>query len=318
MSLATLVPGAPLISEVVDVGSLALDPLRFYTFATAIGFGLMGLVIAALRLAVAWTPYRTWVLMLPVIFAALWLGPPWWAALVAVLSIYAVKEFAKATGLYRERVFVLVLYVAIIAMNLFAAVPHYGFFMVAPLWAVAALTLIPIVRNRTEGMLQAFALSVVGVVYFAWFLAHLTYLMQAPTGLGYLIYVVLATQFNDALAFLFGKKLGRHRWTVISPNKTVEGSLFALATSIALAFLNWGIAFPHLPWFGVLAVGVIVGVGGQIGDLTMANVKRNVGIKDFGTLLPGHGGILDRVNSLMIVAPVFFHFVGYFFTPFPG
>src|SRR5437867_3291789 len=94
-------------------------------------------------------------------------------------------------------------------------------------------------------MLQAFALSVVGIVYFAWFLAHLTYLAHAPAGLGFVIYVVLATQFTDAVAFLFGKKIGRHRWTVISPNKTIEGSLFALATSIALAFLNSGVAFPQ-------------------------------------------------------------------------
>jgi phosphatidate cytidylyltransferase len=296
----------------------ALDPLRFYTVVTAIGFGLMGLVIAALRVAVAWPPYRTWVFMLPLVFAALWLGVAGWAVLVTVISIYAFKEFAKATGLYRDTLFVLVVYAAIVAMNLFAFLPHYGFFMVAPLWAVAALTIIPIVLNRTAGMLQAFALSVVGVVYFAWFLAHLTYLAQAPTGLGYVLYVVLATQFNDALAFLFGKTLGRHRWTVISPNKTVEGSLFALGAAIALAFLNWGVAFPHLPWWGVLSAGLIVGVGGQVGDLTMANVKRNVGIKDFGTLLPGHGGLLDRVNSLMLVAPVFFHFMGYFFGPFPG
>jgi phosphatidate cytidylyltransferase len=302
----------------VDVTALTSDPLRFYTVFTAVGFGLMGLVIAATRLASAWTPYRTWMLMLPLVFGALWLGELAWAAFVTIVSIYAFKEFAKATGLYHETLSVLVVYAAIVAMNFFAFLPHYGFFMVAPLWAVGALTLIPIIRNRTEGMLQAFALSVVGVVYFAWFLAHLTYLAQAPSGLGYVIYVVLATQFNDALAFMFGKKLGRHRWTVISPNKTVEGSLFALATSIALAFLNWGIAFPHVPWWGVLAAGVIIGVGGQIGDLTMANVKRNVGIKDFGTLLPGHGGVLDRVNSLMLVAPVFFHFMGYFFGSFPG
>ena len=302
----------------MDAAAFSLDPLRFYTVVTAVGFGVMGLVIAALRVAVAWTAYRTWLFMLPAVFAALWLGPLGWAVLVSIVSIYAFKEFAKATGLYRETLFVLVVYAAIVAMNLFAYLPHYGFFMVAPLWAVAALTLIPILLNRTAGMLQAFALSVVGVVYFAWFLAHLTYLVHAPAGLGFVIYVVLATQFNDALAFLFGKKIGRHHWTVISPNKTVEGSLFALATSILLAFINWGVAFPQLPWWGVLAAGVIVGVGGQIGDLTMANVKRNVGIKDFGTLLPGHGGMLDRVNSLMLVAPVFFHFMGYFFGAFPG
>lgn len=305
-----------LVSGVSMVES-ALQPLPFYTAVTAAGLALFGALLRVTRLTVAWAPYRTWFVMLPILFAALWLGPWGWAGLATLISVYAFKEFARATGLYRELLFVAVVYVAILAFNLFASLERFGLFMVTPIWAVAALALVPILRNRTESMLQWFALSVVGVTYFAWSFAHLTYLARHEAGLGYVIYVVLGTQLNDALAFIYGKLFGKRQWTVLSPNKTVEGSLGALATSVALAFLNWGIAFPHLPWWGVLAAGVIVGAGGQIGDLTMANVKRNVGIKDFGDLLPGHGGILDRVNSLMYVAPVFFHFMRFFFGGFP-
>ena len=125
------------------------------------------------------------------------------------------------------------------------------------------------------------------------------------------------TQVNDALAFLLGKSFGRHRWTVLSPNKTIEGSLLALVASIGLAFVSWPIAFPYLPWYGVVLAGAIVSIGGQVGDLTMANVKRNVGVKDFGSLLPGHGGILDRTNSLMLVAPVFMHVFNFFWGMYP-
>src|SRR5207237_10058053 len=114
------------------------------------------------------------------------------------------------------------------------------------------------------------ALPVVGGVYFAWVLAHLTYLAIWLDGLGLVIYVVLATQRNDVLAFLTGKLFGRHRWTALSPNKTIEGSLGALALSIAFAFLNWQLAFPRFPWWGVLAAGLIGGAGGQIGHPTLA------------------------------------------------
>lgn len=301
----------------MDLSALAPQPLPFYTVATAAGLVLFGALLRVTRLTVAWTPYKAWFVMLPVVFGALWLGPWGWATFVTVISVYAFKEFARATGLYRELLFVLLVYAAILTLNLVGALERFGLFMVTPIWAIAALALVPIVRNRTESMLQWFALSVVGVTYFAWSLAHLTYLAWHEAGLGYVIYVVLGTQLNDALGFLYGKLFGRRRWTALSPNKTVEGSVGALATSIAFAFLNWGLAFPHLPWWGVLAAGIIVGAGGQIGDLTMANVKRNVGIKDFGALLPGHGGILDRVNSLMYVAPVFFHFMRFFFGGFP-
>src|SRR5205823_1767562 len=167
--------------------------------------------------------------------------------LITLLSIFGFKEFARATGLYRERLFVLSVYLSMIAANALAYFGRFGLFMVVPMWAVALLTVVPIVRNRTEGMLQAFSLSVLGVVYFGWFLAHLTYLAG---------------------------------------------------------------------WDGGLGLVLFVGAAGQIGDLTLANFKRNVGIKDFGNLLPGHGGILDRLNSLTVVAPVGFHFVRFFFGGF--
>ena len=126
---------------------------------------------------------------------------------------------------------------------------------------------------------------------------------------------ITATQLNDVLAFLGGKRFGRHRWTALSPNKTIEGSLVALAGTLVLAFAQWPIAFPHLPWHGVLAAGLIVALGGQVGDLTMALIKRNAGVKDFGVILPGHGGVTDRTNSLMITAPAFTHAIGSLYGP---
>lgn len=293
------------------------NPLTFYTVVGTGIFLLLGALLAVLRFEVAWRPYKTWFFLLPPVFAAWWLGPWGWAIFVSLISIFAFKEFARATGLYREAGFVLIVYISILFLNIFAVLAERHYFMVVPLWAVVAMTLIPVLRNRTDAMLQWFSLAVVGAIYFAWFLSHLTYMVNSPFGIGVLIYVVLATQFNDALAFLFGKKFGRRHWTVLSPNKTVEGSLLALLASIVLAFLNWPVAFPWLPWYGVLSAGAIISVGGQVGDLTMANVKRNLGIKDFGAWLPGHGGLLDRVNSLMLVAPVFTHFFNFFFGAFP-
>ncbi len=295
---------------------LPAQPLPAYTTLAALGVVFFGVLLRLTRLTAGWLPYRTWLVMLPVVFAALWLGTWAWATLVTLLSLYGFKEFARATGLYRERLFILVVYFAMIAANALAYIDRFGLFMVVPMWGVALLTLVPIVRNKTEGMLQDFALSVLGIVYFGWFLAHLTYLSLWQSGLGLVLYVVLATQLNDVVAFVTGKFFGRRHWTVLSPNKTVEGSLGALVFGIAFAFVNWPLAFPVLPWWGVLGLGVIVGAGGQIGDLTLANFKRNVGIKDFGNLLPGHGGILDRLNSLTLVAPVAFHFVRFFFGGF--
>jgi phosphatidate cytidylyltransferase len=300
---------------VEDLGS---DPLAFYTIATAVVVILTSGLLAVVHISGAWTPLRTWFLILPVALGAIWLGQGAWTVFVASVSILAFKEFARVTGLYRERLFVFLVYGAIITENVFAYLGRYDVFMAIPTWAILALALVPIVERRTESMLQWYALSVVGAVFFGYFLAHLSYLAGSSAGLGYLLFVLLNTQLNDALQYLYGRSVGRHHWTPISPNKTVEGSLLAMVTIVVLTFLQAPIAFPQVPPLGVLAAGLIVSIGGQVGDLTMANVKRNVRVKDFGHALPGHGGLTDRLNSLMVTAPAFAHFMGYLFGGFPS
>lgn len=302
---------------VMEFASVAA-PLPAYTAITAVAVGFLMLVTRVTNLRAAWTPIRTWLVMLPVVFVALWLGAGVWTGLITLISLLALREYSRASGLDREPLAVIVVAVTIVAINVAAFVQRYDFFMALSMWGVLALTLVPILRNRAEEMLQWFALSVVAVTFMGFFLAHLSWLAQSSLGLGYLLFVILATQLNDALQFMYGKLFGRRTWTALSPNKTIEGSLLALGTTVALAFAQWQLAFPHLPWWGVLLAGLIVGAGGQVGDLTMSMVKRNIGIKDWGALLPGHGGIIDRTNSLMITAPVFAHVMGFIFGGFPG
>jgi phosphatidate cytidylyltransferase len=308
-------PGLVTIRAVDLAGEIFADPLRAYTVLAAAALVVLSAAAWLARLSAAWVPIRTWLLILPAIFIPLWLGAAAWAIFVTVVAILGAKEFAKTTGLYSQRPFVLVVYAAIVAVNAAAFARHDGIFITLPMWSFLALTLVPIVMNRTEAMVQWFALSVMAITFYGFFLGHLVWLYGSPQGLGYLLYVLTATQLNDVLAFLGGKRFGRHRWTALSPNKTIEGSLFALAATVALAFVQAPIAFPHLPWYGVLLAGLIVGVGGQVGDLTMALIKRNAGVKDFGGMLPGHGGVTDRTNSLMITAPTFTHAIGFLFGP---
>lgn len=300
----------------MEVGAwLVAEPLRAYTILAMAGVLVLSAVVLLARITSAWLPIRTWLIMLPILFVPLWLGAPWWAAFVTLVGIFGVKEFAKTTGLYRELTFVLAVYLFIVFVNVAALLRADGVFITLPMWSLLALTLLPIMLNRTDDMIQWFALSVMGFTFYGYFLAHLVWLAGAPQGLGPLLYVLTATILSDVLAFLFGKRIGRRRWTDISPNKTVEGSLLAFVATVALAFAHWPLALSHLPWHGVLLAGVIVGIGAQVGDLTMALVKRNAGVKDFGNLLPGHGGITDRVNSLMITAPAFTHAIGFLYGP---
>jgi phosphatidate cytidylyltransferase len=178
---------------------------------------------------------------------------------------------------------------------------------------VALIVLIPIARNQVQGQLQSMALAIVGFVYIGWMFGHLAFLTNANNAYGYLLYVIFATEINDIAAFTCGKLFGKHPFrSNISPKKTWEGAIGALLVSMALP---WVLRF-SFPYFGTLQLvltGLIVGIGGQMGDLSISVIKRDIGIKDMGAGIPGHGGILDRIDSLIYVAPLFFHMAGYYY-----
>jgi phosphatidate cytidylyltransferase len=182
---------------------------------------------------------------------------------------------------------------------------------------IGLVFLMPILQNRFEGQLQAAALGMMGFLYFGWMLGHLGFFANSPNFLNYVFYIVFAVQLGDIAGYTFGKLFGRHKLrSNISPNKTVEGSLGTLLVSLILPWIFRS----TLPGFGptqLILTGLIVGAGCQLGDLSISLIKRDLGIKDMGALIPGHGGILDRIDSLIVAAPLFFHMTRYFGLLFP-
>ena len=126
-----------------------------------------------------------------------------------------------------------------------------------------------------------------------------------------MLYLLFLTQFNDVAQYVWGKTLGRRKVAPnISPNKTWGGLIGGVLTTVALgaALATWLTPLSSLQ--GLLA-GALIGVAGFFGDLTMSAVKRDLQIKDTSNLIPGHGGILDRLDSLTFTAPLFFHYLYY-------
>jgi phosphatidate cytidylyltransferase len=305
----------------------ALESEVFLRFLAIVG-GLLvaaGLVLGALRIAgkdVA-SIRRTWIgwlVMAPLVMGAVLLGREAVIAGVALLAICGFKELARATGLYRDWWMTGAVYLGILAVAVCALVPDpgaapqyaygwYGLFIALPVYVVAGILLLPIARDRARGQLQAVALAILGFVYLGWMFGHLGFLANTRGAYGHLLFVVFATEVNDVAAFTCGRLFGRRKLRpAISPNKTVGGALGALAVALAMPFLL-RFALPGFTAPELLLLGAIVGVGGQAGDLAISVIKRDVGVKDMGALVPGHGGILDRVDSLIFVAPVFFHVV---------
>jgi phosphatidate cytidylyltransferase len=308
--------------------SLALESPVFRVYAT-IAIGLLvgvGVLLAIAKWGVrknvdhAWNSYRGWLMMVPLLLGAIFLGRVATIVFFTVIAMLGLKEFARATGLYRDWIMTGVAYLGIIALGVtsliddpFMGTPGwYGLFMALPVYAVASIMLVPILRNRVDGQLQRIALAIVGFVYFGWMFGHISFLANLPHAYNHLFYIIFAVELNDVAAFTFGRFFGKHQMrSEISPKKTWEGACGGLAVSLALPWL----LRPMLPgWhpLQLLLAGVIVGVGGQLGDLTISVIKRDLGIKDMGTAIRGHGGILDRIDSPIYATPLFFHMVRYF------
>ena len=125
--------------------------------------------------------------------------------------------------------------------------------------------------------------------------------------------MIFATEATDVAAFTFGKMFGRHPLrSEISPRKTWEGALGGLAVAMALPWLL-RFSFPFFGTWQLILAGLIVGVGSALGDLSLSVIKRDLGLKDWGAVLPGHGGVLDRIDSLIFVVPLFLQMTEYYY-----
>jgi phosphatidate cytidylyltransferase len=295
-------------------------------FYAALVYGLLlaaGLVLGVLRWVLrkrvdhAWQSYRGWLVMVPLTTLAILLGRGATVVFFTTVALLGFKEFARATGLDGDRSLTGGACLGIVAVGVVTLVAApggsvegwYDRFMALPVFVTAGILIIPILRDRARGQLQAVALAIVGFLYFGWMGGHVAFLANGEHPYEHLLYLLFAVEVNDVAAFLGGKLFGRHALRgTISPKKTWEGALIALAVSLTLPWALW-FTFPHFRWQDLFVTGLIVGVGGQLGDLVVSVIKRDLGIKNMGATIPGHGGILDRIDSLIYVAPLFFHYV---------
>ena len=262
-----------------------------------------------------WLRLGSWCVLLPLMIGPVLAGRVWTILAVTILGLLCYREYARATGLFRERVLSAVVVIGILAVN-FASLDHwYGFFVA--LWPLTTclLAVASIPLDRPQGYVQRVGLSVLGYMLFGAGLAHLGNMANDANYRPLVLLLLTAVALNDCAAFTCGKLIGGPKLLpATSPNKTISGALGAVVVTATVAaslgavvFAGTPMAAPH--W--LILFGVLVSVAGQFGDLMLSSIKRDIGIKDMGVVLPGHGGVLDRFNSLLLVAPVVFHLVHY-------
>lgn len=296
----------------------------------ALVLGIVSLILRARKPELVreiWLRYVSWGALAAVMLVALVLGREWWIATVAILALVCLHEYARAVGLWLDKWFLVVIYTFVILMHVMVWWPWpddypepgwYGMFAIMPVYSTLALFAIPILRGEYKHMLQRLALGMLGIGYIGWFLAHFAYMVNLrpaglPNGIGMIVFLLFVTALNDVGAYVSGKLFGRHKMRpTLSPGKTWEGWLGSLVFVLVTAYLlRWLVPYYSTPL--LLGMAVLLNLASTAGDLALSVIKRDLGIKDWAQTLPGHGGFLDRLNSLIFATPVFFHATRYLY-----
>jgi phosphatidate cytidylyltransferase len=267
-----------------------------------------------------WLRIRSWWFMIGALFAAFLLGRSGTIVFVAILSYLALKEFFSLVPTRRvDRRAIFWAYLTIPVQYYWVGSAWYGMFIIfIPVYAFLFIPARLIITGETGGFIRAAGTLHWGVMLAVFALSHLAYLLVLPEqqnpaggGVGLLLYLLFLTQFNDVAQYVWGKTLGRHKIAPhVSPKKTWEGFIGGVLTTTALGAVLAARLTPLSLQEGLYA-GLLIGVAGFFGDLTLSAVKRDLQVKDSGDLIPGHGGILDRLDSLTFTAPLFFHYLFY-------
>ncbi len=221
--------------------------------------------------------------------------------LVALVTLREYLDLAEKAGQAPLRAFSLV---AVVALVLWP--PGVG--TVVPLLVMLALALVLRPPRSLDKVLPGAAATVLGILYIGLPMALLADLRRLPDGPKWVLYVLLLTWISDTAAYFGGRLVGRHRMSPrISPGKTWEGALASLAVGVAFGILYpaYLLAGVSLMWSATTAVAV--NLTGQVGDLAESALKRSAGVKDSSTILPGHGGLLDRVDALLFAVPTLWY-----------
>src|SRR5271157_7940 len=265
--------------------------------------------------------FLTALILIPLVLVLVFLGPGWqWLFTLAVAAVAALAGWeylglAERGGAKPPRVAVLVAILALFAGNF--EYPD----QTAPIFGGLSLGLLVYCtfRSSLEKVMADAAVSIFCLLYVGLTLIALPALHEESNGPSLLVFLMCVVWAGDIAALYVGSAWGRHKMApTLSPNKTWEGALAALAASLlvtggllGLAALleTWNsakLSYPEDVWYW-LGLAVMVNVSAQVGDLVESALKRSAGVKDSGNLLPGHGGVLDRIDALLLAAPVLWY-----------
>ena len=254
----------------------------------------------------------TALLGISILIVAVWFDQPlpWFTVLAAIWGLLAVLEFYKLVNMAKVPPLT---YFGLIWSLLFILSPHFNYNFLAPLLLISAIVLSLIwllLHRRRKVVFISWAWTVGGIIYIGWLLSYFVALRGLDDGRDWVFLALFTTFASDTTAFFVGRALGKHHLAPhISPGKTWEGAFAGVLGAIIVSLLLVNLLSLPLGYGGATLMGLLISVFGQLGDLVESLFKRNMGVKDSGKLIPGHGGFLDRIDSVLFAGIVVYYYV---------
>jgi phosphatidate cytidylyltransferase len=266
---------------------------------------------------------RAWWAMLTLIGLAFAFGKAGVIVLFAFASLAALREFITLTPTRRgDHVALAAAFFVVLPLQYYLiGIEWYGLYSIfIPVYVFLLLPIVAALRQDTKNFMARVAEVQWGLMITVFCLSHVPALLSLPIpgfegrNLLLIAFLVLVVQASDVLQYVWGELAGRHKIApLLSPSKTVEGFVGGVASATLLGAALWWIT-PFLPWqAGLMAL--LISLMGLCGGLVMSAIKRDRGVTDWGTMIEGHGGVLDRLDSVIFAAPIFFHVTRYWWTP---
>jgi phosphatidate cytidylyltransferase len=253
-----------------------------------------------------WLRYITFLFITPAFLIPAWAGRPWFNLLIMGMAAMYVREFFAMTSVWEQKVYRWEGRIFTLLILLGTLLPDKFVFFRIPVLVMMAVLATPVFLARTRDSVRETCLTIVGILYFGWIFSYAAFIRD-DFGFGGIVFTAFLVTVDDLACFWVGKNFGRHRLIPqVSPNKTVEGALGGMAFTVAFGMLM-RYAVPGFSLAECALLGLVISVAGQIGDLVLSVIKRDMQVKDSGSFLPGHGGMLDRFTSWIFTLPLAFY-----------
>lgn len=234
---------------------------------------------------------------------------------MSIIAIRCIKELFHAFEQKGHYPIKWVGYIAAVTIAIVHLIPqqYVTLLMTTILLAATLISFIVILLKKTKHNIVDIAITLFGIFYIVLFLMFIPIIRKMENGKLLIWYVFIASWLTDVFAYCTGKTIGKHHFTDISPNKTIEGciggTVGAIICILLYTFAINKLANLNINYFVVAIMGAILSIIAQIGDLAASSIKRYTGIKDYSNLIPGHGGMLDRIDSVIFIAPFAYLFL---------